>query len=75
MKANATIGGKTYNITKKATLNNKDYYLISDYNGNTSRGWVPLQKFLLKLQHLTKLMPLITILMEMQIFTTHLGNS
>ena len=48
MKANATIGGKTYNITKKATLNNKDYYLISDYNGNTSRGWVPVSEISVK---------------------------
>ncbi len=48
VKANATIGGKTYNITKKATLNNKDYYLISDYNGNTSRGWVPASEISVK---------------------------
>lgn len=41
IKANTSIGGKTYSITKKATLNNKDYYLISDFNGGTSRGWVP----------------------------------
>ena len=30
------------------TLNNKDYYLISDYNGNTSRGWVPASEISVK---------------------------
>ena len=40
-KPNASIGGKTYSISKKATLNNQNYYLISDFNGGTLRGWVP----------------------------------
>ncbi|MGV3096178.1 MULTISPECIES: GW dipeptide domain-containing protein [Staphylococcus] len=53
-KANATLGGKTYNITKKATLNNKDYYLISDYNGNTSRGWIPASEITVKSSTPTK---------------------
>ena len=25
----------------KATLNNKTYYLLADFNGNVTRGWVP----------------------------------
>ena len=29
-------------------MNNKDYYLISDYNGNTSRGWVPASEISVK---------------------------
>ncbi|PNZ33600.1 autolysin [Staphylococcus petrasii] len=40
-KANPELNGNTYRITKKANLNNQDFYLISDYNSGQLRGWVP----------------------------------
>lgn len=40
-KINPSINGNTYRVTKKATLNNKNFYLISDFNGNQSHGWIP----------------------------------
>ncbi|TGA79677.1 mannosyl-glycoprotein endo-beta-N-acetylglucosamidase [Staphylococcus croceilyticus] len=40
-KANPELNDNTYRITKKANLNNQDFYLISDYNSGQLRGWVP----------------------------------
>jgi len=37
-KKNATINGKTYQLTKKATLGNKSFYLITD--NKTNLGWM-----------------------------------
>ncbi|GGG87534.1 mannosyl-glycoprotein endo-beta-N-acetylglucosamidase [Staphylococcus pragensis] len=40
-KTNPELNGNTYRITKKANLNNQEFYLISDYNSGHLRGWVP----------------------------------
>lgn len=47
-KANPTLNGSTYRITKKANLNNQDYYLISDYNSGQLRGWIPASDISIK---------------------------
>lgn len=41
VKENPLLSGRTFSINKKATLNNKTYYLLADFNGNVTRGWVP----------------------------------
>ncbi|WP_154837953.1 GW dipeptide domain-containing protein [Staphylococcus sp. Marseille-Q1834] len=53
-KTNPELNGNTYRITKKANLNNQEFYLISDYNSGHLRGWVPASDISVKSATLTK---------------------
>lgn len=39
-KKNSSINGKTYQLTKKATLGSKSFYLIADNKSKTNLGWL-----------------------------------
>ncbi|MBF7017457.1 glucosaminidase domain-containing protein [Staphylococcus durrellii] len=39
-KKNSTINGKTYQLSKKATLGSKSFYLITDNKSKTNLGWM-----------------------------------
>ncbi|WP_341776052.1 GW dipeptide domain-containing protein, partial [Staphylococcus hyicus] len=35
-----TATNQTFNVTKKASLNGEQFYLVTDYNNGTNIGWV-----------------------------------
>ncbi|PDQ99900.1 mannosyl-glycoprotein endo-beta-N-acetylglucosamidase, partial [Listeria monocytogenes] len=40
-KINPSINGNTYRVNKKQTVNNKNFYLISEFKGKQPQGWIP----------------------------------